>query len=93
MSPISLIAICAAALFGWAIVRAPRNQWRAFNWVLVTCWLAFALWEQIMWSWRSPTGDMAIRVDAILLWPLMGILFIVGLLQLFFTRTPRDPKK
>jgi hypothetical protein len=94
MSPISLIALCAAALIGWPVFRKPRNESRAFSWSLVVCWLAFAAWEQYMWSWRSPTGDRAIRVDAIFLWPLMGIILIVGLLHFFFTRTPpagKDP--
>jgi hypothetical protein len=92
MSPISLIAICAAALVGWPLFRNPRIEWRTFNWVLVGCWLAFAAWEQLMWSWRSPTGDRAIRVDALFLWPMMGIVFIVGLLHLFPARKSRGKK-
>jgi hypothetical protein len=41
-------------------------------------WAVYAAWEYYMLSWRSPTGDMAIRVDLVFLVPLLLIIATVG---------------
>lgn len=41
-------------------------------------WAVYAAWEYYMLTWRSPTGDMAIRVDLVFLIPLLLIVATVG---------------
>lgn len=50
--------------------------------VSATLWIFYALWESYMLNWRSPTGDMAIRVDMVLVIPIMVFVSIYSFLAL-----------
>jgi len=43
-------------------------------------WLSYAAWEAYMTAWRSPTGDMAIRIDMILFGPVILFAAIIGVI-------------
>ena len=67
------------ALRGSAAALAGRHHGAAF-WALAgsACvWWLYAAWEVWMLVWRSPTGDMAIRVDALFIEPLMQIVLLI----------------
>lgn len=46
--------------------------------VAALIWAVYAAWEYYMLTWRSPTGDMAIRVDLVFLAPLLLIVATTG---------------
>ena len=55
-------------------------------------WFGYLAWELYMLSWRSPTGDVAIRVDALFLEPPMQVLLAINLIlviRYFFVKKRR----
>ena len=46
-------------------------------------WALYTGWEMYMLSWRSPTGNMAIRVDLVILGPVILLVAFFGFLTLF----------
>jgi hypothetical protein len=46
--------------------------------VAALIWAVYAVWDYYMLTWRSPTGDMAIRVDLVFWVPLLLIAATVG---------------
>lgn len=83
MSPIAILALLIALVFSLPLRGGSSRRLRALGWLLVASWISFAAWEQYMGLWRSPTGDAAIRADIVLLWPMMVVLFVVGVIYLF----------
>ncbi len=51
--------------------------------VSAVVWMLYTLWEMYMLSWRSPSGDMAIRVDLVVFGPIILLVAIVGFFVLF----------
>lgn len=45
-------------------------------------WWLYSFFELYMTTWRSPTGDMAIRIDLVLFGPIILFVGIVGLITL-----------
>ena len=45
-------------------------------------WLAYGIWEAYMTAWRSPTGDMAIRVDVLFIGPVVLSAALIGLMTI-----------
>lgn len=43
-------------------------------------WFAYADWETYMTTWRSPTGDMAIRIDLVLLGLVLLSVALIGVI-------------
>lgn len=82
-------AFVVAGVFWIGFLNRHRYTVRA-RWVLAIAaalWTLYAFWELWISNWRSPTGDLAIRVDLVLLAPALVIALILGLIQLFFGRT------
>jgi hypothetical protein len=55
-----------------------RSKWilRAVG----TAWILYGFWERYMTNWRSPTGDRAIRIDLLLVCPVVILFSVVGLI-------------
>jgi hypothetical protein len=62
------------------MLAAPR--W--FSELCRLVWLAYAGWEAYVTQWRSSSGDMAIRVEMLLLGPVLLVALIVGLATAVF---------
>ena len=74
------IAVFIAA-FAFAVPCFTRVYSRRSKMILGTValvWLAYAGWETYMTAWRSPTGDMAIRIDMVLFGPVLLFVAIIG---------------
>jgi hypothetical protein len=81
-------AFVVAGVFWFGFLNRHRYTVRA-RWVLAIAaalWTLYAFWELWISGWRSPTGDMAIRVDLVLLAPALVIALVLGFVQLFFGR-------
>lgn len=52
--------------------------------------LAFALWDFSASSWRSPSGDGAIRIDLVFLLPIALAAVVGGIVSLFARPLPPD---
>ncbi len=94
LAPMRLFAFHPAAAFAVAgvfwigFLNRHRYTVRA-RWVLAitaALWTLYAFWELWISNWRSPTGDMAIRIDLVLLAPALVIALVLGIVQLFFGR-------
>lgn len=74
-----LAAVVIAGAFGWPVLGGgrPKAKRRALA-VAALLWLLYAAWELYMISWRSPTGDRAIRVDMLFVAPALVIVSIAG---------------
>jgi hypothetical protein len=59
-----------------------RSRW-TMGFVSIV-WLGYCIWEAYISAWRSPTGDMAIRVDLVFLGPLLLLAAFVGLSVIAF---------
>jgi hypothetical protein len=78
--PDHILAIAAAHLALWAVCRATvlRNAPKAnVLWIPGVLWIAYAAWE---WLVLKKTPEADIRVDLLLLWPLLSIVTLWALL-------------
>jgi hypothetical protein len=79
--PGHVLAIAAAHLALWAVCRAtvlrkvPKDN---VLWIPALLWVAYAAWE---WLVLKKTPEADIRVDLLLLWPLLGIVMLWALLR------------
>jgi hypothetical protein len=79
--PVHILAIALAHLALWALCRmtilrgAPRAN---IFWVPALLWLAYAAWE---WLVLTKSPDANIRIDLLLLWPLLGIAMLWALVR------------
>ena len=79
--PAHILVVAAAHLGLWALCRvtvlrsAPRAN---VFWVPAVLWLAYAAWEWLVLA-KSPDAD--IRIDLLLLWPLLGMVTFWTLLR------------
>lgn len=95
ITPMQLFAFHPVAAFAvagvfWVGFLSRRIYTRRARWVLAitaAIWTLYAFWELWISSWRSPTGDLAIRVDLVLLAPALVLAFILGAVQLLAGRT------
>jgi len=81
------LALVVAGAFGWALWRrrgAPIAG-RLGIIIAVAAWLAFGAYESYMYVW-SQSVIAPIRVDLLLLAPLLYVLTIPGLIQAFLQR-------
>lgn len=86
LAPLQLFAFNPPAAFIAAVIFAFGCFFRVYSrrarvtlGVMAIIWGGYGIWESYMTSWRSPTGDMAIRADLILFGPLLLITALVGL--------------
>lgn len=71
--PAHILLVAVASLALWALCRATvlREAPKAnVLWVPAVLWLAYAGWE---WGVLARTPEADIRVDLMLIWPLIGI--------------------
>ena len=80
-----LAALVPAALLGWGFFLRRRK----LVGVTALLWLGYAIYESLMKARVLCSGECNIRVDLLLLSPLLWILTIVAVVQ-FFRRRPAD---
>ncbi len=83
---ILLVALPFIALGGWprtSTGTAPSN--RAMQWA-AAAWLAYAGWEALV-QWRTPGADL--RVDLLVIWPLLALLSAWALARWLYLRRQR----
>lgn len=85
--PLNIAFVALVFLAGYFVMRsglagASRNS-RAL-WMAVVAWLLYAIWEWLV-VWRTPEAN--IRVDLLLIWPVLAILSSVAIYRAF--RRPR----
>ena len=75
-----LAALLISVAFGWAALRGGRSAVKRRTLaVAALLWALYAMWELYMITWRSPTGDHAIRVDMLFWVPVLVGASVVGL--------------
>ena len=80
-----------AATLGLLLVVAGQVRDRRGARLCGATLLAFALWDFSAASWRSSTGDAAIRIDLVFLLPIALAAAIGGILNLLVRPLPPDP--
>jgi hypothetical protein len=73
--------LCALAMGGIWLWRGMPSAAAA-----AVLWLVYALYELLMYVRLLCSGECNIRVDLLLVWPVLVIVSIVALKQSFFTR-------
>jgi hypothetical protein len=79
--PAHILLIAAAHLALWALFRTTvlRTVPKAnVLWVPAVLWLAYAIWEWVVLT-KTPEAD--IRVDLLLIWPLIAVVTLGALLR------------
>jgi heme A synthase len=91
--PLKLFAfnpIAALVISGiFAVGSYSKNYTRRSRLILgisAIIWMLYTLWELYMLSWRSPSGDMAIRVDLVIFGPVILLVAFIGIFSLFLGR-------
>lgn len=72
--PLNIFLVAAAFMLAWVFWR-PRNK--ALH-IPALAWLAYALWETLV---LIQTPEANIRVDLLLIWPLVGVATLWPLLR------------
>lgn len=85
-NPVLLIAISAIFFVAWLVLRRNSNLRAGALLVPAVGWLAWAIWE---WAIRVFTPEANIRVDLLLILPLILILTGYGIVYLFRGKTER----
>jgi hypothetical protein len=85
LAPLKLFAFNPVAAFVVAAVfalcsflRVYARRARIILGIAAAVWGLYGVWESYISSWRSPSGDMAIRVDLVLFGPLLLAVGISG---------------
>jgi hypothetical protein len=65
--------IISAAFFMLCFRKSFSPLSRIIIGAVTAVWIIFAFWERSMENWRSPSGDMAIRVDIVIIGPIVTI--------------------
>lgn len=81
----------AAAALGLLLVVAGHVRDRRGARLCGATLLAFALWDFSAVSWRSSTGDAAIRIDLVFLLPIALAAAAGGILNLLSRPLPPEP--
>ena len=81
--PFAALAM-AAAFAGLLFLDSYARRPKVVLGVVALVWLAYAGWEAYVTQWRSSSGDMAIRVEMLLLGPVLLVALIVGLATAVF---------
>jgi hypothetical protein len=77
--PAHILLVAAAHLALWALCRATVLRtvpWANRLWVPAVLWLAYAAWE---WLVLTQTPEADIRVDLLLIWPLITLVTLWAL--------------
>lgn len=80
--PLAVLLVAAAHALAWALLRTtavgrvPRAN---VVWVLALLWLAYAAWE---WQVVVRSPEANIRVDLLLIWPLLGLATVWAIARL-----------
>jgi hypothetical protein len=76
-------AFVVAAIFGVASLTRLFTRWaKIISAVVAFVWTIYGGWEVYMTTWRSETGDMAIRVDLVLFGPYLLAIALIGIVAL-----------
>lgn len=79
-----LLGLGVSLLFVFGLIS---NKYRSGNKIIfgacAVSWFLFTVLNYYLLYWRSPSGDMAIRVDLVLLGPVMIFVTAVGGILLF----------
>ena len=71
--------ILAVAFAAPCFMRGYSGRSKKILGAVAVVWFAYAGWEAYITSWRSPTGDMAIRVDMLLFGPVLLLATLIGI--------------
>ncbi len=72
--------VLAIAFASPCLTRAYSRRSKTILGTVSLAWFVYAVWETYMTNWRSPTGDMAIRVDMVFFGPVLLLLAVLGLI-------------
>lgn len=81
--PLLILLVAIVVAFG-AIGCRSHTLIRPVLTASAVIWCGYAIWELRMLRWRSSTGDMAIRVDALFIEPAMQVLLLSNILLVFY---------
>jgi hypothetical protein len=81
-NPIAALIVTGIFTIG-SINKNYNKKSRLILGISAVVWMLYTLWEMYMFSWRSPTGDMAIRVDLVIFGPVILLVALIGFLVLF----------
>jgi hypothetical protein len=92
--PLNIAGVALALAALWVLGRAtvPRHAPKAnVLWLPALLWLAYAAWE---WLVLVKTPEADIRVDLLVIWPVLGIATLWALLRAArgALSAPRDPR-
>ena len=87
-----MLTLVPAVLLGAAFWRARRRGVRARGLLLATVvWVLYAVYEGVMFFWAQRVVA-PIRIDLIVLGPLMYVVTALGLVSWWRTRSDRQPR-
>ena len=84
-NPIAAMVVCGIFAIG-VFNGSYTNKSRFVLGICSAVWLLYTSWELYMLNWRSPTGDMAIRVDLVVFGPLVLLVALIGFFALVWGR-------
>ena len=76
--PLSALGVSLALYAAWLGLRFLRNTRVKGLWVAALAWLAYAVWE---WRVLVVTPEANIRVDLLIIFPLLALLTLWGIGQ------------
>jgi hypothetical protein len=79
--PLSGLVVSIVFLVG-SLSNKYQQKSRIFLGICAVLWLLFTASNYYLLHWRSPSGDLAIRVDLVLFGPIMAIITIAGVIVL-----------
>lgn len=79
-----------AAMIGLLLIVAGQVRQRRGTQLCGATLLAFALWDFSAASWRSPSGEAAIRIDLVFLLPIALAAAVGGVFSLLARPLPPD---
>lgn len=78
-----VVALLLAGIFAAGALNRQRPPGRRTTLTIAAAlWGLYAPYELYMLTWRSSTGDMAIRVDLVFLIPLLLVVALLGAMAL-----------
>lgn len=90
--PLHILCVALVLVLLWALLRRLPHRARRANGLLVAAlgWLGYAGWE---WWVLVKTPEADIRVDLLVIWPLLAILTLWAIIRIAFAPKSSTPRK